>query len=204
MWQIGLTHRRLVTLAVAVTVALSATTTRSWAQAPGSGWVLVPTPERTVKSLYWQLFDVTEVWTRIVPHIENGAGTIPASLIVYATVPGNKTLPSAQVLHPPQEIMVLAQPDPLAVLPIPSLSFVLITDTGERFDLIERGVASRVLPPCDTCSVEAILARLDSDTFRTLVKSKTITGKVLGFNCFLDQADRGALVEFARAIKLLE
>jgi hypothetical protein len=202
--QVSLSHRRLVTLIVSVLVTLSATTTRSWAQAPGSGWAVVPTPERTIKSLYWQLFDVTEVWTRIVPRIENGAGKLPASLIFYATVPGNQTLPSAQILRPPQEIMVLAQPDPLAVLPIPSLSFVLLTDSGERFDLIERGVASRLLPRCDSCSVEAILARLDSDTFRSLAKSKTMTAKVLGFKCVLDQGDMSALGEFARTIKSLE
>jgi hypothetical protein len=98
----------------------------------------------------------------------------------------------------------MAQPDPLAALPIRNLSFVLVTETGENLDLIERGVAFRLAAPCDGCAAQAILTRLDAKMFHRLATSTTIEADVLGFKCRLDRADMTALVEFGRYTKLMD
>jgi hypothetical protein len=43
-------------------------------QGPGDGWALVP-DARQVKKLYWDLFQTTEVWIRVIP--EDPAGKPP-------------------------------------------------------------------------------------------------------------------------------
>jgi hypothetical protein len=172
-------------------------------QAPGSGWMLVPTPERVIKTLYWHLFDETEVWTRIVPRAVTDSQKIPVSLIIYVTMKDRIPSPRGR-MQGPKEVKMLAQPDPLAALPFRNLSFVLVTDTGERIDLIERGLAFRLIPPCDGCAANAIFARIDAEMFRRLAESSTVEADVLGFKCRLDRADTAALVEFARYTKLVD
>jgi hypothetical protein len=162
--------------------------------------MLVPTPERAIRTVYWDLFDKTEVWTRIVPRAAGGRAKLPISLVFSATF-RRRVRSSADIVTPPGEIMVLAQPDPLAVLPIPNLSFAVATDRG-AYDFIEAGVAHRAVASCDSCSVDAIVARIDAELFRTIVDSRTVAAHVLGFRCTLDPADIDALRRFARHVKL--
>jgi hypothetical protein len=97
----------------------------------------------------------------------------------------------------PLEITILAQPSPVASLPVPSLSFVLVTDEGRRLDLIAKGMATRVLSQGDACCSDEILARLDVPTLRTLARSKRIRAHVLALDGVLDADDMRAVAEFA-------
>jgi hypothetical protein len=108
---------------------------QAFPQAPGSAWAHVLTPERTIKTLYWKLFDKTEIWMRIVPEVENGSGTskIPASLIIWVTYPG-KILAAADIKTRPQEIMLQAQPDPLTI--VNTLSLFFLVNDKILFDLV--------------------------------------------------------------------
>jgi hypothetical protein len=167
------------------------------AQAPGSGWATVPTPERTVKTLYWQLFNETEVWIRLVPEKKNG-DSIPVSLVFIAILPGRVTLP-ASTTDGPREIVLLAQPDPLAVLPAPNPTLRFTTDDGADLDMVRLGIANRPLA-CDGCTNQPIRARLSVETLRTIARSKTISCDVWGLNCELSLSDTDALRAFGRAL----
>jgi hypothetical protein len=170
------------------------------AQAPGSGWAVAPGPERTVRTLYWRLFDRTEIWTRILPKDAGASRRLPFELIFSATFAGDVETADRRKGSAPLEITILAQPSPVAALPIPSLSFVLVTDDGHRFDLVASGEASRPVSVGETCCAEQILARPDPATFRALARSKKLTGRVLGFECVLDDDDMKAVAEFARVV----
>jgi hypothetical protein len=180
-------------------------TTPAFSQAPGFGWAMVPTPERTIKSLFWELFDKTEVWTRLVPQAEDKATTkkIQASLIFWVTFPG-KALTAAEIKHGPNEVMLQAQPDPLTI--VNKLSLYFLADNRERFDLTANNATFNYIYPCDGCASNAISARLDPETFRSmaasLVRSKIVKGEELGFRFVLKPADLANLRDFARYIKL--
>ena len=165
-------------------------------QAPGSGWMVAPSPERAVKTLYWQLFDTTEVWTRVVP-LDTTGSKLPLSFVISATAKG-KSFNEA-----PPYVTVLAQPDPRAFLPYDSFSLLMITTNGDRFDFVRNGAASRLGAFCDGCSLTAIVARVDSAVFHRLSTSRTISGSVLGLSFFLGLDDTTALAEFARRVRIL-
>lgn len=165
-------------------------------QAPGSGWILVRSPERAVKTLYWQLFDETEVWTRVIPVGATGS-KLPVTFVISATTKG-KLFTVA-----PSYVTLLAQPDPRAYLPYDSLSFVVITEIGHHFDFVRDGTASRLNADCDSCASTAIIARLNSGVFRSLSTSRILSGNVLGLKFLLGPDDTAALAEFARQVKIL-
>jgi hypothetical protein len=193
---------RLALSALLVGLSTVRISTSALTQAPGAGWILSPSPERVVKHLYWELFDQTEVWTRVVPRLEGEARPMPASLIFSVIVQGKRLTPD-RIANAARPITVLAQPDPRAVLPVPSTSFTLTTDTGQRFDLMRQGAAT-IIATCDSCSSQAILAPLDASVFVALARATTITGDILGFHCVLEKADTRALADFGRATRLLQ
>jgi hypothetical protein len=41
-------------------------------QGPGDAWTLVQSPPRETRRVYWDLFQTTEVWLRLVPEEPNG------------------------------------------------------------------------------------------------------------------------------------
>jgi hypothetical protein len=175
------------------------------AQAPGTGWAVAPAPPRAIKQLYWELFNVTEVWTRIVPRLADDASKhrstrldaqqIPVSVIFSASLPG-KDVGRARA---PREITILAQADPLAYLPVPSFSLLFSASEGRVFDFVR---AADPIFPCDTCASNALLAHVQTDVFVALMRAEPIHCDVLGFRCEIDDADRRAIAEFARTIKL--
>ena len=70
----------LLAFALAATVA---------AQSPGMGWVMVPS-DRVTKTLFWELFKKTEVWTQLAPATDDGSGRrMPVALVFSATFGGN-------------------------------------------------------------------------------------------------------------------
>jgi hypothetical protein len=188
-----------------VTIVSMLVPMQAFPQAPGSGWALVPTPERTIKTLYWELFDETEIWMRIAPEAEDRASTarIPASLIFWLTYPG-KAFAANDIKTSPQEVMVQAQPDPLTI--VNTLSLLFLVDDKVLFDLMGKGAAFDYIYPCPGCAPNAAVAHLDPQSFRrmvrSLVRSKTVTGEELGLKFRLSEADLQALRDFALYIKL--
>jgi hypothetical protein len=174
-------------------------------QGPGDGWALVP-GTREVKRLYWDLFQTTEVWVRLVP--ENPDGKPPlVSLVFQAFFPGRAERDPYSGLPrepkgPPARLVVQAQPLPLTV--IRDLSLRLFVD-GKTVELT--GPASRYRSlPClvasDDCSPNAVEAELEPSLFRSLITARTVGGEALGFPVKLAEADRQAMAEFATRIGL--
>ena len=61
--------------AVAIVTALlvvAAASGAPHAQRPGMGWVLKPSPDGTIQTLYWELYKQTEIWMRLEPQIVSG------------------------------------------------------------------------------------------------------------------------------------
>ena len=165
----------------------------------GSGWMLIAIPEHTIKSLYWQLSDETEVWTRIVPSGLDGSH-LPIDLIASVRFKGKAARPA----EPPTSVSVLVQASPIAALPYDVLSFVAVNERGERFDLVRSGMTAGLIPfnCADGCAPNAIHAQVNPALFLGLARSKTIAGTVLGLKYRLDAADTAALLQFARAMGL--
>jgi hypothetical protein len=180
----------LLAVFVSVNVAVSA-------QAPGTGWATVPTPERVVKTLYWQVFNETEVWTRVVP-TGPSRQPIPVSMIVSVVLPGKLTLPLRRP-QTPSQIMLLAQPSPLAVLPSTSATFQLTTDDGRELNLLG---AAKVFAACDGCSSQAIQVLLDTASFAEIASSGSIRCDVLGLTGQLSLSDTDAIRAVGRAVGL--
>jgi hypothetical protein len=166
-------------------------------QAPGSGWATAPSPERMVKVLYWQLFDKTEVWTRLVP-MGSDKHPIPVNLILLAILPGRVTLPAGPK-HRAREITVLAQPSPLAVLPTPNPSLQVRSPAGLDFDFVRLGMAT-VPPPCTDCGNQPISAVIDIQTFDRIAQSDSLKCDIWGLTCELSIEDMRAIRALGRQV----
>jgi hypothetical protein len=167
------------------------------AQGPGSAWAISPAPARTVTIRYWQLFDQTEIWVRIVPQALDKNGALPVDLIFSAIFSG-RIQPHGRSIPRPARLIVQAQPSPVAALPVSHQSLAFTTGAGRRFDLA-KGAAAAV-SPCDECSADALVASLDPEVLKVLAASTAVTCQVLGFPCRLDPLDLNALAEFAERI----
>jgi hypothetical protein len=175
-------------------------------QGPGDGWVVAQGPTREVKRLYWDLFQTTEVWVRLVPEDPNGKPPL-LNLVFQAFFPGRAErdpysgLPR-QPKGPPARLVLQAQPFPLTM--IRELSLRLVID-GKTVELT--GPASRYRNlPClvatEDCSPNAVEAELEPTILRSLIAARAVGGQALGFPIKLTEADRLALTEFATRIDL--
>jgi hypothetical protein len=195
----AISHRQRSVATLAVLIVAAATLVRG--QGPGDGWMLAPTPERSIKLLYWDLANVTEVWTRIVPRVADGSARIPASLVVSARFKG-KVGRLEDLSAPPDEMSLLAQPDPHAVVVTPSLLLRTIDAAIVDTNVNEPPGVVRLIAPCSDCGATAVLTSLKPATLRSLASAKTIACEVLGFKCVLDRLDLEALRRFARCTKV--
>jgi hypothetical protein len=172
-------------------------------QGPGDGWALVP-ETRQVKKLYWEVFQTTEVWVRLIP--EDPAGKPPlVSLIFQAYFPGRPERDpyTGQPRDPkgaPSKLVLRAQPLPMTV--VSQLTLKLVID-GKTVDLTAPGAAYHYLYPCqhrDECGANAIAADIDAALLRALVTAKAVKGEALGFAIRLTAEDERALAEFAERV----
>jgi hypothetical protein len=170
-------------------------------QRPGAGWAVLPSPDKAIKLLYWELFDETEVWIRVVPQLTSSGTPIPASLIFSAIFKG-KYLTTAAIPRPPETVTLLAQPDPMAVLPVNSFSLRFVADGQTPLDFVERNQATRIMGSCDSCAAQGIITRVSAETLRSLTDNPQLAADVLGFKCQLDVSDLNALRDFARQTKI--
>jgi hypothetical protein len=172
-------------------------------QAPGDGWAIVQAPPREVKRLYWDLFQTTEIWLRLIP--ENPDGKPPlVSLIFQAFFPGRAERNPYSGLpqwpkRAPARLALRAQPLPRTV--IRELSLRLQID-GDTFDLTTPGRYTN--RPCfvatEDCSPNAVEAELEPSILRSLISARTAGGQALGFQVRLTGADQAALADFAARI----
>jgi hypothetical protein len=156
--------------------------------------MMSPAPPREIKILYWELFQTTEVWVRIVPEAHNGKPTL-LSLIFFVTYPGK------DLKRTPPTISLQAQPDPLTVFK--RLSLKLTLQPGGFLDLAAPGRDFRYIYPCgvgEGCAPGAIVATLSWEELNRFAKCERFTGEVLGFDVSFAAADSDALRDFARKL----
>jgi hypothetical protein len=172
-------------------------------QAPGDGWAMVQ-GTREVKKLYWELFETTEVWIRLIPEDPDGKPPL-VNLIFQAFFPGRAERDPYTGLPrdpkgPPARIVVQAQPLPLTL--IRELSLRLVID-GRRIDLTGPTSRYRNLPclvASEDCVPNAVEAELEPSTLRSLIAATSVRGEALGFPIKLTDADGAVLAEFATRI----
>lgn len=175
-------------------------------QAPGDAWTLVQSPPREIKRVYWDLFQTTEVWLRLVPEDRDGKPPL-LSLVFHAFFPGPAErdpysgLPR-QPKGPPARVVVRAQPLPLTM--IRELSLRLVVD-GNTVELTGPTSRYRNLPcliATEDCTPNAVEADLEPSVLRSLTIARTVRGEALGFPIRLTEADQAALSEFVTRIGL--
>jgi hypothetical protein len=175
-------------------------------QAPGDGWELVRAPPREIKRLYWDLFQTTEVWLRLVPEDRDGKPS-PVNLVFQAFFPGRAERDPYSGLPrepkgPPARLAIRAQPLPLTV--IRELSLRLVID-GNAVELTAPANRYRNLPcliATEDCTPSAVEADLEPSLLRSVIAARSVRGQALGFALQLTEADQVALVEFVTRIGL--
>src|SRR5262249_46877629 len=156
------------------------------AQAPGAGWLMSPS-DRVTRTLYWDLFKQTEVWTQITPQPRDAPGKrVPASLVFWAVFNGRRPA-SADIDAAPAPIMLLAQAGPLAWFPNMSLKVGGV-------DLGSDPAAKYQYPPnCERCSANGVQVPVPADMLKTWLSSPTISGEMLGIPFVFVREDVEAL-----------
>lgn len=175
-------------------------------QAPGDGWTLAQAAPREIRRIYWDLFQVTEVWLRLVPQDTNRSAPL-VNLVFQAFFPGRPERDpySGQPMEPkgsPARVVVRAQALPMTIIRDLSLRFVV---DGTEVDLTAPGKRYRNLPclvATDDCTPNAIQADLDAAVLSSLITARSVQGEALGFPINLSQADQIALAEFAARVGL--
>jgi len=161
-------------------------------QGPGEGYNLVPSSPREIKTLYWELYQTTEIWVRIIPERENRKPA-PVSLIFSVTFPGKKQ-PDV-----PTQINIRAQADPLFVAS--KFSLKLVPQPGKLLDLAAPGTNFQYIPyhpTGETYAVTGVISIVPWEVFSQIVQAKSIAGEVLGIEVLLQNADLDALRAFAK------
>lgn len=177
-------------------------------QGPGDGWAFVQTPPRELKSVYWELFQTTEVWLHLIPEDPDGKPPL-VNLVFQAFFPGRaERNPYSGLLRepkgPPARLVLKAQPLPLTI--VRELSLRLVID-GRTVDLAGPDNRYRNLPclvATEGCTPYAVEAELEPSILRSLITARAVRGEVLGFPIELTEADQLAVAEFAKRIGLRE
>jgi hypothetical protein len=171
-------------------------------QAPGDGWALSQAPPREVKRVYWDLFQTTEVWVRLLPESPDGEPPL-VNLIFQAFFPGRaKRNPYSGLPRwpkgEPERLTVRAQILPLTVLRELSLRFVI---DGNTLDLTGLGREYRhlgCLGPGTDCAPNGVEAEIEPSVLQSMITAQTVRGHALGLPIELREADQLALAEFAK------
>jgi hypothetical protein len=174
-------------------------------QGPGDGWALVR-DTRQVKRLYYDLFQTTEIWLRLIPEDSEGKPPL-VNLIFQAFFPGRAErdpytgLPR-EPKGPPARLVLVAQPLPMTL--IRELSLRLVVD-GKTIELTGPANRYRNLPcfvATEDCTPNAVEAELEPSVLRSLITARAVRGQALGFPIKLTAEDQRALAGFATKIGL--
>ena len=164
-------------------------------QGPGDGWAFAHDTGK-VKTLYWELFDTTEVWLRLIP--EGGAGEAPLQNLIFQAF-----FPGKQAKGRPARLVVRALALPLTLIRTPMLRFDV---DGKSLDLTSDGARFRYLyPVClgeGACSANGVEAELEPAVLRWMLGARGLSGEGLGFTFRLTAEDQRLLAEFADAVGL--
>jgi hypothetical protein len=172
------------------------------AQVPGDGSNFAPSAPREIKTLYYELFQTTEIWVRLVP-VDQNRKPAPLSLIFYVTFSGKK-LESV-----PAEVTVRGQADPrfvaskfsLNLRPQPGDALNLVGPLGTIKNAI--GTKFQFYPNCpvgDDCAVTGVISYLPWQTFLQVTQSRALTAEILGTEVSFEQGDFDALKTFAKML----
>ena len=171
-------------------MSISALLLAALLQAPGDGWAFVHDTGK-VKTLYWELFDTTEVWLRLIPQRASGEAPLQ-NLIFQAFFPGKQ--PKGR----PARVVVRALPLPLTIIREPMLRFSV---DGKALDLTADPSRFRYLyPVCSDasgCSANGVEAELDPALLGSMLIARSVTGEGLGFPFRLTAGEQKLLSEFA-------
>lgn len=172
-------------------MSISALLLAALLQAPGDGWAFVHDTGK-VKTLYWELFDTTEVWLRLIPHGASGEAPLQ-NLIFQAFFPGKQ--PKGR----PARLVVRALPLPLTIVREPMLRFSV---DGKALDLTADPSRFRYLyPVCSSedfwCPANGVEAELDPVLLGSMLIARSVVGEGLGFPFRLTAEDQRLLYEFA-------
>jgi len=170
-------------------------------QGPGDGYNFAPSSAREVKTLYWELFQTTEIWVRLAPEGRDHKPA-PLSLIFYVTFPGK------ELSIEPTDITIRAQADPrfaaakfsLKLAPKPGQPFDLVGPLGTVKNSI--GTNFQYYPNCPGggCAVTGVISYLPWKVFLQIARSESLTAEVLGIEVSFQQADLDALRAFAKKL----
>jgi len=144
------------------------------AQRPGMGWVLKPSPDGTIQTLYWDLFKQTEIWMRLEPHGASG-GPAPLYVILSTIVDGQK------LRKPVDSFDWQAQGNPRLI--VSRTSFVLTLDRRDVIDLATGAWPFTALASnnCDlNCPEIGAVAHLPVAVARRIAAARRVDGDVLG------------------------
>lgn len=173
--------------------------TPSWPLSLGSCAVL-QAPPGEVRSLYWDLYQHTEVCVNLAPQSgPEGPSPLAFSFSFTHTGRERKASPAFVVLH-------VQLPPTYVVL---SASLHIVLDQAERFDLTASQQLYRVTfpPGCTTeggCGFTGLDALLSRDAFAHLVKARVISGEAFGIPFVLSPDAGQALSLFAERLGPLE
>lgn len=174
-------------------------------QGPGDGWALVP-DTRQVKRLYWDLFQTTEIWVRLIPEGPEGKPPV-VNLVFQAFFPGRAERDPYSGLPrepkgPPAQLVLKALALPMTV--VYQITLRLTTD-DKTVDLTAPGARFQYLYPCsagDGCTPNGVSAELEPGLLRALIAARVVKGEALGVPVTLTADDQRSLAEFASRINL--
>jgi hypothetical protein len=185
--------------AVAISALLIViTSTSARAQRPGSGWILKPSPDGSIQTLYWDLFKQTEIWMRLEPHLQSGA---PAPLYVVLS-----TIIDGQKLRKPVESFDWqAQGNPRLI--VTRTSFVLTLDHRHVIDLATGAWPFTALSGnnCDGgCPETGAVAHLPVALARRIAGARSVDGDVLGLPVTFSSEQIAALNRYIARVTLAD
>ena len=166
------------------------------AQRPGSGWILKPSPDGTIQTLYWDLFKQTEIWMRLEPHLASG-GPAPLYVILSTIVDGEK------LRRPVESFDWQAQGNPRLI--VTRTSFVLTLDRRQVIDLATGPWPFTALSGnnCEGgCPETGAVAHLPVAVARRIAAARRVDGDVLGLPVTFTQDQIAAINRYIARVTL--
>jgi hypothetical protein len=151
-----------------------------------------------VKTLYWDLYQHTEVCVTLAPEPTTASSTSALAFTFSFTYPGH------ELKVPPAQVLLRVQLSPSYVVSAPSLHLML--SNTERVDLTASEEAYRMTfpPGCATagagCGFTGIEVSLPREAFLRVVKATTISGEVFGMPFSFATDARRSLSTFAERL----
>lgn len=187
---------RAVAIVSALLIVITSTSAR--AQRPGSGWILKPSPDGSIQTLYWDLFKQTEIWMRLEPQLQSG-GPAPLYVVLSTIVDGQK------LRKPVESFDWQAQGNPRLI--VTRTSFVLTLDRRHVIDLATGAWPFTALSGnnCDGgCPETGAVAHLPVAVARRIAAARRVDGDVLGLPVTLTPDQIAAINRYIARVTLSE